>query len=41
VVADTTHSDTAADVKTTRRVWLSWILLSVTMIVLYIVFNGH
>jgi SSS family solute:Na+ symporter len=41
VVADTSHSDMATQVKTTKRVWLSWILLSAVMITLYILFNGH
>jgi solute:Na+ symporter, SSS family len=41
VVADTTHSDHANLVKPTKRVWLSWILLSIVMIALYIFFNGH
>jgi solute:Na+ symporter, SSS family len=41
VVANTTHSDSAGDVKTTNRVWLSWILLATIMIALYIIFNGH
>jgi len=41
VVADTTHSDTAAEIKTTRPVWFSWILLAIVMVTLYIIFNGH
>ncbi|MGZ3952919.1 MAG: Na+/glucose cotransporter, partial [Flavisolibacter sp.] len=41
VVADTSHSDAAADIKPTGRVWLSWILLAIVMITLYIIFNGH
>jgi len=41
VVANTTHSDAAANIKTTKRVWFSWILLAVVMIILYIIFNGH
>jgi SSS family solute:Na+ symporter len=41
VVADTSHSDNASEVKATKKVWLSWILLGVAMIILYIIFNGH
>ena len=41
VVADTSHSETASLVKPTKRVWMSWILLSIVMIALYIFFNGH
>jgi SSS family solute:Na+ symporter len=41
VVADTSHSETANLVKPTKRVWMSWILLSIVMIALYIFFNGH
>jgi solute:Na+ symporter, SSS family len=41
VVADTTHSDDATLTKPTRRVWLSWTLLAIVMVALYIFFNGH
>ena len=41
VVADTTHSDMARTIKPTKRVWLSWLLLTIVMIALYIFFNGH
>jgi len=41
IVADTTHSAEASEVKPTRKVWLSWILLCAIMIALYIFFNGH
>ena len=41
VVADTTHSDTASLIKPTKRVWLSWTLLTIVMIALYIFFNCH
>lgn len=41
VVANTTHSDSASQLKPTKRVWLSWILLAIVMITLYIIFNGH
>lgn len=41
VVANTTHSDAAGEIKTTKTVWLSWILLAIVMITLYIIFNGH
>ncbi len=41
IVADTSHSAEAAEVKPTRRVWLSWILLCAIMIALYVFFNGH
>ena len=41
VYADTSHSDTANVTKPTNRVWLSWTLLSIVMIGLYIFFNGH
>jgi len=40
-IATTTHSDAAVDAKPTQRVWLSWILLTIVMITLYIIFNGH
>ncbi len=41
VTADTTHSSSAKEIKTTKRVWLSWGLLAIVMIALYILFNGH
>ena len=41
VVANTTHSEKADLVKPTRKVWTSWILLAIVMIILYIIFNGH
>jgi SSS family solute:Na+ symporter len=41
VVADTTNSDSASEIKPTKRVWLSWILLAIIMIALYTFFNGH
>jgi SSS family solute:Na+ symporter len=41
IVADTTHSDAASGIKPTKRVWLSWILLTIVMIALYLFFNGH
>jgi solute:Na+ symporter, SSS family len=41
IVANTIHSDAASEIKTTRPVWLSWILLAIVMITLYIIFNGH
>jgi SSS family solute:Na+ symporter len=41
VVADTTHSDAASEIRPTKRVWLSWILLTIIMVTLYIIFNGH
>jgi len=41
ILADTSHSAEAAEVKPTRKVWLSWILLCAIMIALYIFFNGH
>jgi SSS family solute:Na+ symporter len=41
VMADTTHSDTSSLTKPTRRVWLSWTLLTIVMVALYIFFNGH
>jgi solute:Na+ symporter, SSS family len=41
VVADTTHSSDSINTKPTKKVWLSWILLSIVMIALYVIFNGH
>ena len=41
VVADTTHSSESIHAKPTKKVWLSWILLSIVMIALYVIFNGH
>jgi solute:Na+ symporter, SSS family len=41
VVANTTHSDTANLIKPSKRVWVSWGGLTIIMIVLYILFNGH
>ncbi|HWJ92263.1 MAG TPA: hypothetical protein VNR87_14200, partial [Flavisolibacter sp.] len=41
IVANTTHSDAAGGFRPTRRVWLSWILLSIVMVALYLFFNGH
>ncbi|MES2647017.1 MAG: sodium/solute symporter [Bacteroidota bacterium] len=41
IFADTSHSDTANITKPTRKVWMSWALLAVVMILLYVVFNGH
>ena len=41
VYANTTHSDAANVTKPTNRVWLSWTLLTVVMIGLYVLFNGH
>jgi SSS family solute:Na+ symporter len=41
VVADTTHSAAASEIRPTKRVWLSWILLTIIMVTLYIIFNGH
>jgi SSS family solute:Na+ symporter len=41
VTANTSHSDHASKIKTTRSVWISWILLSIIMITLYLIFNGH
>jgi solute:Na+ symporter, SSS family len=41
VVANTTHSDAAGEIKTTKGVWFSWITLAIVMILLYIIFNGH
>jgi len=41
VTANTSHSDHASEIKTTKRVWTSWILLAIVMIKLYLLFNGH
>ncbi|MDB5192908.1 MAG: sodium solute transporter superfamily [Segetibacter sp.] len=41
VVADTSHSDDSNLTKPTKRVWLSWGLLTIVMVALYIFFNGH
>jgi SSS family solute:Na+ symporter len=41
VVANTTHSDDASLGRPTKHVWLSWSLLAIVMVGLYIFFNGH
>jgi solute:Na+ symporter, SSS family len=41
IVADTTHSESSRQVKTTKSVWLSWGLLAIVMVILYALFNGH
>lgn len=39
--ADRSHSETANVTKPTPRVWFLWIALTIVMVVLYIIFNGH
>lgn len=41
ITANTSHSDQASEIKTTKKVWTSWILLAIVMITLYLIFNGH
>jgi SSS family solute:Na+ symporter len=41
VMADVTHSADSLETRPTKKVWLSWILLAIVMIALYIFFNGH